>query len=135
MPFFSIELLEGVSESQKRKMLQDSAVAAYNALGCPPQAIKICVRTIKKEDFSWGGVMLDEMENPPRMAFIQLKLTEGRSDERIKTMVREMNRACAAALETDQKNIYFFVHEFPAARIAVAGPSTWDDLTDTPYSV
>lgn len=61
MPLVHINLLEGRTEEQKRVAIQKVTTALNEALGAPPETIRIWFTDIPKTDFGIGGKTAKEL--------------------------------------------------------------------------
>lgn len=58
MPIVQVEILKGRTVEQKREMVKEVTEAITKTLICKPEAVKIIIREMEKEDFSVGGKLL-----------------------------------------------------------------------------
>ena len=56
MPIVQITLIEGRSDEAKERLHEKVAAAIQEAIGAPPESIKIMIYDVPKIDFSSGGV-------------------------------------------------------------------------------
>ncbi|MEI7970615.1 MAG: 2-hydroxymuconate tautomerase [Betaproteobacteria bacterium] len=61
MPLVHIHLLEGRTDEQKRAAIQKVTAALHDALGAPPETIRIWFTDIPKTDFGIGGRTAKEL--------------------------------------------------------------------------
>lgn len=57
MPVVQIEMFEGRTIEQKRKMVDKVTGALVETLDCPKEAVTILIREIKREHFAQGGLL------------------------------------------------------------------------------
>ena len=55
MPMVQIEIIEGRTADQKRAMAKEVTDAIVHSLGVKPDAVRIIIRDMKKENFAVGG--------------------------------------------------------------------------------
>lgn len=55
MPMVQIEIIEGRTADQKRAMAKEVTDAIVRSLGVKPDAVRIIIRDMKKENFAVGG--------------------------------------------------------------------------------
>lgn len=55
------------------------------------------------------------------MPIIHIYLLEGRSEEKLERLVREVTEVVASILEVDRERVTVLLHELPASRIARGG--------------
>jgi len=55
MPFVTIDILEGRTVEQKRKLVKAVASAVAESIGCPEEAVEIVIRDVPKTNWSTGG--------------------------------------------------------------------------------
>lgn len=55
MPIVQIEILEGRTVEQKRKMVEKVTEALVESINCSRDAVWVIIREMKKENFSTGG--------------------------------------------------------------------------------
>jgi 4-oxalocrotonate tautomerase len=55
VPIVQIELIEGRTIDQKKTMAKEVTDAIVRSLGVTPDAVRIIMRDMKKEDFAVGG--------------------------------------------------------------------------------
>ncbi len=60
MPIVQIEMFEGRTLEQKRKMVKEVTQALVKTVDCPPEAVKIVIREMKKEDFAEAGLLYSD---------------------------------------------------------------------------
>lgn len=57
MPIVQIEMLEGRTTDQKREMAKGVTEAIVKALNVSPDAVRIIIREMKREDYAVAGVL------------------------------------------------------------------------------
>ncbi len=57
MPIVQIEMFEGRTLEQKRAMVKEVTQALVRTVKCPPDAVKIVIREMKKEDLAEAGLL------------------------------------------------------------------------------
>jgi len=57
MPIVQVEILPGRSVEQKRAMVKEVTEALVRTISCRPEAVKIIIREMSKENAAEGGVM------------------------------------------------------------------------------
>ena len=57
MPIVQIEMFEGRTLEQKRAMVKEVTQALVSTVNCPPEAVKIVIREMKKEDLAEAGLL------------------------------------------------------------------------------
>ncbi|WP_239501747.1 4-oxalocrotonate tautomerase, partial [Citrobacter koseri] len=62
MPTFHIEMFEGRSVEQKRKLVEEVTRVTCESLGCAPGAVDIIITDIKRENWATGGVLWSEQK-------------------------------------------------------------------------
>ncbi|CAJ0690516.1 MULTISPECIES: 4-oxalocrotonate tautomerase [Ralstonia] len=62
MPTFHIEMFEGRSVEQKRKLVEEVTRVTCESLGCAPAAVDIIITDIKRENWATGGVLWSEQK-------------------------------------------------------------------------
>jgi len=55
MPFVTIDIWEGRTVEQKRKLAMAVTSAVAEAIGCPEEAVEIVIRDVPKINWSTGG--------------------------------------------------------------------------------
>jgi 4-oxalocrotonate tautomerase len=55
MPFVTIDIWEGRTVEQKRKLARAITSAVAEAIGCPEEAVEIVIRDVPKFNWSTGG--------------------------------------------------------------------------------
>lgn len=55
MPFVTIDIWEGRTVEQKRKLARAITSAVAEAIGCPEEAVEIVIRDVPKTNWSTGG--------------------------------------------------------------------------------
>jgi len=58
MPIVQIEMLEGRTLEQKRKLVKEVTEAIVKSLNCPPEAVSIIIREMKKEHYAKAGELV-----------------------------------------------------------------------------
>ena len=57
MPIVQIEMFEGRTIEQKRKMADKVTAALVETLDCPKEAVTLIIREIKGEHYAEGGLL------------------------------------------------------------------------------
>jgi 4-oxalocrotonate tautomerase len=61
MPIIQVNLMEGRSVDQKRKVVKEITNAVVKSLDVPPDAVRIILREMSKENYAIAGVLrIDE---------------------------------------------------------------------------
>ena len=60
MPTFHVEMLEGRTAEQKKKLVAEVTRVTVETLGCSPDSVDIIITDIKKENWSTGGKLWSE---------------------------------------------------------------------------
>ncbi len=60
MPTFRIEMFEGRTADQKRKLVEEVTRVTCEPLGCAPGAVDIIIAEVKRENWATGGVLWSE---------------------------------------------------------------------------
>jgi len=60
MPIVQIEMFEGRTPEQKREMVKEVTKALVKTVDCPPEAVKIIIREMKKEHFAEAGLLFSD---------------------------------------------------------------------------
>lgn len=60
MPTINIQLFEGRSPEQKRKLVTSITEATCKSLGCDPAAVDIILHEVKRENWATGGRLWSE---------------------------------------------------------------------------
>ncbi|MGO4303828.1 MULTISPECIES: 4-oxalocrotonate tautomerase [unclassified Cupriavidus] len=55
MPTFHVEMFEGRTVEQKRKLVEEVTRVTCETLGCSASAVDIIITDIKRENWSTGG--------------------------------------------------------------------------------
>jgi len=57
MPIIQVEIIKGRTQEQKRQMAKQVTDAVTSTLGCPPDAVKIIIREMEKDNYAEGGTL------------------------------------------------------------------------------
>ena len=57
MPIVQVEILEGRSLEQKRKLVEKVTDALVESINCSREAVLVVIREMKKDNFSTGGTL------------------------------------------------------------------------------
>jgi len=60
MPTYHIELLEGRSVEQKRKLVQEITRVTVEVLGTSPEAVDIIITDVPRDNWATGGKLWSE---------------------------------------------------------------------------
>lgn len=60
MPTYHIELLEGRSIEQKRKLVQEITRVTVEVLGTSPEAVDIIITDVPRDNWATGGKLWSE---------------------------------------------------------------------------
>ena len=60
MPTYHIELLEGRSVEQKRKLVQEITRVTVEVLGTSPEAVDIIITDVQRDNWATGGKLWSE---------------------------------------------------------------------------
>ncbi|GAB4115706.1 MAG: 4-oxalocrotonate tautomerase [Candidatus Caldatribacteriota bacterium] len=58
MPILQIEIIKGRTLEQKRAMVKKVTEAITETLNCPPEAVRIIIREMDKENFARAGTLV-----------------------------------------------------------------------------
>jgi len=62
MPTFHIEMFEGRTAEQKKKLVEEVTRVTCEALGCAPGSVDIIINDVKRENWATGGVLWSEQK-------------------------------------------------------------------------
>jgi 4-oxalocrotonate tautomerase len=57
MPIVQVEIIKGRTVEQKRQMAKQVTEAITRTLACPPEAVKIIIREMEKENYAEAGTL------------------------------------------------------------------------------
>ncbi|NMA15489.1 MAG: 4-oxalocrotonate tautomerase [Clostridia bacterium] len=57
MPIVQVEIIKGRTLEQKRQMAKEVTEAISKNLVCPPEAVKIIIREMEKENYAEAGTL------------------------------------------------------------------------------
>jgi 4-oxalocrotonate tautomerase len=57
MPTFNIQMFEGRTVEQKRKLVAEVTRVACETLGCGPDSVDIVITDVRKENWATGGTL------------------------------------------------------------------------------
>ena len=60
MPTYHVEMFEGRSPEQKKKLVEEVTRVTAETLGCSPEAVDIIIIEVKRENWSTGGKLWSE---------------------------------------------------------------------------
>ena len=60
MPTYHIEMMEGRTIEQKKKLVQEITRVTVEVLGGSPEAVDILITDVKRENWATGGVLWSE---------------------------------------------------------------------------
>ncbi len=60
MPTYRVEMFEGRSTEQKKKLVEEVTRVTVEVLGCSPEAVEILITDMKKENWATGGKLWSE---------------------------------------------------------------------------
>ncbi|CCF96815.1 4-oxalocrotonate tautomerase [Ralstonia solanacearum] len=60
MPTFRIEMFEGRTADQKRKLVEEVTRVTCETLACAPGAVDIIIAEVKRENWATGGALWSE---------------------------------------------------------------------------
>lgn len=60
MPTYHIEMLEGRTVEQKKKLVQEITRVSVEVLGVSPDSVDILITDVKRENWATGGVLWNE---------------------------------------------------------------------------
>ena len=60
MPTYHIEMLEGRSLEQKKKLVQEITRVTVDVLGGTPDMVDVLITDVKRENWATGGVLWTE---------------------------------------------------------------------------
>ncbi len=63
MPIVQIEMFEGRTIEQKREMVKEVTRSLVRTVNCQPEAVKIVIREIKKENLAEDGMLYCDRES------------------------------------------------------------------------
>lgn len=56
MPIITINLLEGRTDDQKEQLIHEVTQACHQAIGAPPESVRIILCEMRKQHYGAGGV-------------------------------------------------------------------------------
>ncbi len=63
MPTYHVQMLEGRTVEQKKKLVEAITQASVEILGVPPASVDIIITDIKPENWATGGKLWSEPRN------------------------------------------------------------------------
>ncbi len=60
MPMIRVELLEGRTPEQKKKLVSALTQAVVESLGSKPESVDVILCDVKRSDWATGGVLFSE---------------------------------------------------------------------------
>jgi 4-oxalocrotonate tautomerase len=60
MPLIEVKMFKGRTIEQKRKLVASMTDAVVSSIGCKPDAVRITLHEMAKEDYAIGGVLTSE---------------------------------------------------------------------------
>ncbi len=57
MPFITVQVFEGRTVDEKRKLASEVTKAVCSSLGVPPETVRITISDLPKENLSVGGTL------------------------------------------------------------------------------
>ena len=60
MPTYHVELLEGRTQEQQKKLVDEVTRVTVEALGCSPEAVDIIIVDVKRDNWASGGKFWSE---------------------------------------------------------------------------
>ena len=60
MPTYHVELLEGRTQEQKKKLVDEVTRVTVETLGCSPEAVDIIITDVKRDNWATGGKFWSE---------------------------------------------------------------------------
>ena len=61
MPFAQIYILEGLTEEQKRAVIEKVTQALVEAVGAPAQNVRVWIHDVPKENWGIGGISAKDL--------------------------------------------------------------------------
>jgi 4-oxalocrotonate tautomerase len=60
MPTINVQMFEGRTTEQRRKLAKELTDGTCRALGCPPEAVQVIITDIKKENWADAGKLASD---------------------------------------------------------------------------
>ena len=60
MPTYHVEMMEGRTVEQKKKLVVELTRVSVEVLGCVPEAVDVIITDIKRENWATGGKLWSE---------------------------------------------------------------------------
>ncbi|MBM96834.1 MAG: 4-oxalocrotonate tautomerase [Oceanospirillaceae bacterium] len=60
MPYVNVQITEGASRDQKRKLVEDITASLVNNLGKQPEHIHIVIQEVAEQNWGYSGMLTDE---------------------------------------------------------------------------
>ncbi len=60
MPTYHVELLEGRTQEQKKKLVDEVTRVTVETLGCSPDSVDIIIVDVKRDNWATGGKFWSE---------------------------------------------------------------------------
>ena len=82
MPMINVQMFEGRTTEQRRKLAKELTEGTCRALGCTPDAVQIILTDIKKENWAEAGKLFSDKRHPTnaRIEYPSPPLRSGRDD-------------------------------------------------------
>jgi 4-oxalocrotonate tautomerase len=63
MPTYHVEMMEGRTLAQKKKLVEEITRVTVEVLGSPPESVDIIITDVKRENWATGGKLWSEPRN------------------------------------------------------------------------
>lgn len=122
MPAAIINLLKGHDRSKLKQIIRDTTDAMSKVLNAPKDRLMIWINEVEQDLWGLGGTPACEIEDyearkSVEIPFVQMILMEGRPNEQLHEIMREITNIIAKNLDMDKSQI--------RVRISLAQPELW----------
>ncbi len=118
MPYVTISATEGLSDDQKRQLLERASDAVVQSIGAPQASVRVMLHELADGHYLNAGKF-----NTPCLMFV-VELIEGRNEEQKAALIFALHRAGAETTGVAESEVRVRVIDFPKSDMGVAGGAT-----------
>jgi 4-oxalocrotonate tautomerase len=115
MPYVTITATEGLSNDQKKQLLQRSSDAVVESIGAPLSSVRVMLHTIPTDHYLNAGQF-----GTQGLMFV-VDFIEGRTDAQKDALIAALSKAGADIAQLSEAEVRVRLIDFPKSNMGMAG--------------
>jgi len=118
MPLLNVQIMQGHSLEAKTRLLQNCSQAVVDSIAAPLASVSAVIHE------TMPGHVIVAGEIGKEMPLVQVRLLEGRSDEKKAALIAALNQAVSKSLDVSPQSIRVIIGDIATTDFGVAGGIT-----------